>query len=92
VANGLLMITVQPAEFSTRFKPGQPVRLAEGGPVNLRLGPGTNYAVITALPDGSQGTILEHPLDGVLAKGFPWWKVDLNGVTGWVNEASLAGN
>jgi uncharacterized protein YraI len=58
--------------------------------VNVRLGPGTNYGILTALTPGSQGVVVEHALNGVLAKGYSWWKIDFAGIVGWVNENSLA--
>lgn len=88
VANGMLMVVVQPAEFSRRFQAGQSLRLAEG-PVNLRLGPGTNYAVINAYPSDSPAVVQEHALNGVLAKGYYWWQVEIEGQTGWVGEEFL---
>jgi hypothetical protein len=91
VANGLMMVTVLPKEVSTRFKTGDPIVLDESGDVNVRLGPGTNFGVLTALPPGAQGTVVAHALNGVLAKGYSWWKIDFDGTIGWVNEESLAG-
>jgi hypothetical protein len=44
VANGMLMVVVQPKEQSDRFQAGQSVSIIDTGEVNLRLGPGTNYA------------------------------------------------
>lgn len=89
VANTLLMIGVEPAAFSTHFAAGAMVALLEPGPVNIRLGPGTNYAVLTALPAGSAGVVLAHKLNGVAAKGYFWWKVQFGEEIGWVNENSL---
>jgi hypothetical protein len=89
VANGMLMVVVQPKEQSDRFQAGQTVSIIETGDVNLRLGPGTNYAPLGVVSQGQQGTILEHPLNGVLAKGYYWWKIDFGGLVGWVNQDSL---
>jgi SH3-like domain-containing protein len=89
VANGMLMVVVQPKEQSDRFQTGQTVSIIDTGEVNLRLGPGTNYAPLWVVSPGRQGTILEHPLNGVLAKGYYWWKIDFDGLVGWVNQDSL---
>jgi hypothetical protein len=89
VANGMLMVAVQPKEQSTRFQAGQSVSIIDSGEVNLRLGPGTNYAAVGVLSPGSRGVIQEHPLNGVLAKGYYWWKIDFGGLVGWVNQDSL---
>jgi hypothetical protein len=42
------------------------------------------------LPADASGVVLAHPLNGVLAKGSYWWKVDFGEVIGWVKEESLA--
>lgn len=91
VANGLMMVTVLPKQLSTKFKAGDAVVLDDSSDVNVRLGPGTNFGILTALPPGSQGVVVAHALDGVLAKGYSWWKIDFNGTIGWVNEQSLSG-
>lgn len=89
VANGMLMVAVQPPEQSDRFQAGESVSIIDLGEVNLRLGPGTNYAPLGVVSPGSRGVILEHPLNGILAKGYYWWKIDFGGLVGWVNQDSL---
>ena len=89
VANGMLMVAVQPKEQSVQFQAGQAVSIVETGEVNVRLGPGTNYAPLGVVSPGSRGVILEHSLNGVLAKGYYWWKIDFGGQVGWVNQDSL---
>ena len=90
VANGMLMVAVQPAAYSTAFTPGDPVITTSEA--ELRLGPGTNYDSFTTLPNGTQGTIVQqmNGLDGVLAKSAYWWYVDFGGVAGWVPEGAIA--
>ncbi|OGN90849.1 MAG: hypothetical protein A2Y88_00095 [Chloroflexi bacterium RBG_13_48_10] len=90
VANGMLMVVVQPGVYSTAFEPGDPV--ATISDTEMRLGPGTNYAGFTIIPEGTHGTILEqlNGLEGVLAKASYWWYVDFEGVVGWVPEDALA--
>lgn len=88
VANGLMMVNVLPKEQSTFFSAGQPV--VTTGSANCRLGPGTNYGAITTVANNTAGTIVDHPLDGVRAKGYYWWKVDFSGTVGWVAETLLA--
>ncbi len=89
VANGLMMIVVEPPENSTRFSPFQSV-VASTETV-LRLGPGDNYAVAALLPNGIVGEIVHHSdaTDGVLARGAHWWKVAFSETEGWVNEDNL---
>jgi hypothetical protein len=93
VANGMLMVVVQPMEKSTwHYDPGNPVTTV--GEIDIRLGPGTNYAVLnTANGDGSIVASLNN-LGGIYAKGSYWWKVDFDGddnnvVDGWVPETAI---
>jgi len=89
VANGLMMIVVEPPENSTRFAPHQSV--IAGVETMLRPGPGDNYDVAAILPAGIAGDILPHSdtTDGVLARGAHWWKVAFSETEGWVNEDDL---
>lgn len=89
VSNALMMVEVQPEQFSKRFKPGDIV--STRGPASLRLGPGSNYAPLAELPPGSVGTIAWqfNRLDGVQAKGAYWWYTDFAGIRGWVSEEDL---
>jgi hypothetical protein len=88
VANGLMMVVVQPRETSARFKPGDPVATVDSETL-LRLGPGTNYAILSVLAPGSAGVVVDHPLNGVLAKDHYWWKVAFGELVGWVSESLL---
>jgi Phosphodiester glycosidase len=91
VGNGLMMVVVRPRLQVTNFKPDDLIGFV--GAQSLYLGPGTNYGVAGQTPDGSQAVILDHPLDGIWAKGsftaanncrFFWWYVKAsNGVKGW---------
>jgi hypothetical protein len=89
VANGLMMIVVEPPENSTRFSPFQSVVVRTE--TVLRLGPGDNYDVAALLPDGIVGEIVHHSdaTDGVLARDAHWWKVVFSETEGWVNEDDL---
>lgn len=87
VANGVLMIVTQPMEASTRFNPGDGVRTTTS--IDVRVGPGLNYAVATSVPSGSVGTILAHDLAGIRATNTNWWKCDFAGVVGWFPETAL---
>jgi hypothetical protein len=90
VGNGMLMVIAKPGEYSTTFKPGDPVTTIEE--TEVRLGPGTNYASFTNVPTGTHGTIADqmNGLDGVLAKWTYWWYVNFGGITGWVSQGALA--
>ena len=87
VANGLMMIAVQPPDNSTRFHPMDAV--STSAPAELRLGPGDNYGVAAWLPEGILGEIADHSklTNGVLAHGSHWWQVTYSQTTGWVDEA-----
>lgn len=59
-------------------------RVTPGLPVRMRAEPGTSAAIIGELP-GEQGfRLLEGPICD--AEGYLWWRVDANGITGWVAE------
>jgi len=89
VANGLMMVDVEPVEKSTSFQIGEGVHTTR--PANIHLGPGTNYVAITSVPQSAPGVIqLQlNTLNGVLAKGRNWWYVDFGWITGWVDENAL---
>jgi len=87
VTNGLMMIRVQPTSLSTTFDPTDSITASSS--TQLRLGPGTLYGSITTLSPGQSGSVLDHSINGVLAKGQYWWKTDFGGNVGWVSESSI---
>ena len=91
VANSLMMVAVQPKQTSPQFSAGQQVIANAPGDIQVRLGPGTNYALVGTMTSGSEGIILPHNagLNGVLAKDAYWWLVDFGDVLGWVMEEVL---
>jgi len=88
VANGIMMINVLPKQQTATYSAGQNVRTTTT--TNVRLGPGTNYAVIYTAPTNTTGSVVGHSLNGVLTKGYNWWKVSFPTATGWVAESLLA--
>ncbi len=90
VANGMMMVVVEPMVQSTSYVAGSPVIISRS--TIMRSGPGENYPSLGVIPLGMMGNILSHSngLDGVLATGSYWWKVQVDGMTGWVSEAALA--
>lgn len=88
VANGVMMVHVQPKEQSTQYSVGDRFITSENSQLSVRLGPGTNYFAIGSVPENSEGVILKHmnKLNGVYAKGFYWWYVSLDEYQGWVAE------
>jgi hypothetical protein len=87
VANGIMMVVVEPMTATATFTPSQEVKTSVL--VDLSLGPGSNYATPWDIAKGTSGVIVSHPLNGVLAKGSYWWKVDFSGTQGWVKESDL---
>jgi hypothetical protein len=89
VANGMLMVIAQPAEYSGTFSPGTLVTTLSN--TDVRLGPGWDYPVVAALGPGTHGTVADQAngLDGVLAKWAYWWYVDFGSVAGWVTEGMI---
>jgi hypothetical protein len=89
VANGMMMVVVEPMTQTLTYTPGETVVASEETPIYL--GPGSNYATLETVPAGTQGviTVPLNGLDGVLAKGSYWWQVDFSGKVGWVTEESM---
>jgi uncharacterized protein YgiM (DUF1202 family) len=85
----MMMVVVESEAQSGALSAGDAVMVNTS--TDVRLGPGTNYYSLASVAQGTGGTILPHSLDGVLAKGANWWKVDFGGgVAGWVPESALA--
>jgi hypothetical protein len=89
VTNGMLMVVVQPPDFSTNFSLGQSVTLAADA--YLYTGPGTNFHRLTSISGGTAGVIVDSlsGLNGVLARGANWWRVEFPNHTGWVQQSLL---
>jgi uncharacterized protein YraI len=68
-----------------KFEAGDAVRVTEN--MNLRSGPSTGYGVVTVLPAGTTGTVLDGPRTG---SGYTWWQIRTSRGTGWVVEDWLA--
>lgn len=91
VANGLMMLVLEPAELSSTLSAGQAVEVIQ--PTEVRLGPGSGYASVGNVPGGAHGIVLPHPngLNGVQVRGAHWWRVAFDEVQGWAPEYSLQG-
>lgn len=89
VANGLMMVVVEPPEHSNAFQPGDEVQALEL--FDFSLGPGYNYETPADVHAGDVGTVLSHPhgLGGILATGQHWWLVDFQGRIGWAAQDKL---
>jgi hypothetical protein len=96
VANGMMMVVVEPKDLSPIFAVDQKIKTTFR--VNVRLGPGTNYGLIETVDQNTTGVILgnDNGLNGVWAKGYFWWRVLLEigdrDVIGWVIEPALTLN
>lgn len=89
VANAIMMVSLQDADFSTAFRPGDGAELSSE--TGVRLGPGDNYAVFHTAASGSTCSVQPHGPQGVWATGAFWWKcwfID-DGLEGWVEESVL---
>ena len=91
VANGMMMVVVEPMTTSTTYTPTLSVTTTITA--NLRLGPGLNYPVLATIPISATGAIEPHmnKLNGVYATGFYWWEVNFGGLVGWMSESVLTG-
>ena len=87
VANGYLMATLQPAEWSRKFSPDERIVTAKN--VELRLGPGSQFGVADELKAGASGTIVSHKLTGIRAKGTFWWNCCFANAEGWLPQDAL---
>jgi len=94
VANGMMMVVVQPKDTSTAFTEGEAIKTNRE--VNVRLGPGTNYGVIETVAADITGIIhdKDNDMNGVWAKGDYWWQVLLEigdrDVIGWIFEPAVS--
>jgi len=87
VANGMMMVVMQPKIQATTFEVSDQIQVTTRS--NVRLGPGTNYAILTSVAKNTQGVIVDHSLRGIYAKGYYWWKCDFGSATGWIAESLL---
>lgn len=89
VANAVMLVSLKPKEVSRTFKTGEAVITRY--PTNIHLGPGLNYPAFASVDVESPGVISFHmnQMNGILATGTNWWKVDFGGLVGWVDEAAL---
>jgi uncharacterized protein YraI len=79
-------------DASSQQETYQVPRDSSGGRVNIRNGPGVNYARVGAIPAGA---ILrgKPPLqcrpreDGI--RGADWCHINWNGIVGWVSRAGM---
>lgn len=89
VANGLMMVAVEPAVRSPRFGEGFEVTVQLPGEV--RTGPGPFYPVLQSATPGQTATIVQTApsLRGVFAGGSYWWKTEVAGELGFLAEQAL---
>jgi hypothetical protein len=89
VANGLMMVIPQAVERSCAFEVGDHVQAIQQ--VEIRIGPGSNYAVTARAEEAAVGEVLPHlnRLNGVMATGSYWWKVQFRDEVGWVEQSAL---
>jgi hypothetical protein len=90
VPNGMMMVVVEPATFTSTFTVTQEVSMTRDAYVYT--GPGTNYHRLVELPVGTTGVIIDSlsKLNGVWAREAYWWRVDFGTIIGWVQEYNLS--
>lgn len=87
VANGLMMVAVEPSVRFNAFPAGSTAQVFTQTP--LRLGPGNNYERLATIDPGEAGSVpvgvLEtvNNMNGIFVHGFHWWKVSYGGQEGW---------
>lgn len=90
VGNALLMVAVEPKLQAPRYAAGQEVFTLRN--TELRLGPGTSYAVTANLTAGAQGSILSmqyRDLNGIMANGVYWQRAEFGSTRGWIKRDDL---
>ncbi|MCX7918037.1 MAG: phosphodiester glycosidase family protein [bacterium] len=87
VANGYVMAIILPMSKTSTYSTGDKVMAKTNAEV--RLGPGTNYAVIATAPSGITGRIVSHSINGIYATGKNWWKWKFADTEGWTAEENL---
>lgn len=70
-----------PPSSDGKFTVGDNARVTEG--LNMRTGATTGSSVITVLPAGTTGEIVDGPQS---ANGYTWWRIQTGYGTGWVVE------
>lgn len=70
--------------FSPKFNSGDYVQTTAN--LHLRTDPGIDDNIITTIPSGSTGQIVEHEDNGIFADGYCWWHVQFESDTGWCVE------
>jgi uncharacterized protein YgiM (DUF1202 family) len=85
VASQYLVVTVSPTATATAtstsgFPIGSGVR-TDAPNLNMRQAPSTTATIVTVLPSGTIGTVLEGPQS---ANGFTWYRIQTSVGTGWV--------
>lgn len=91
VANGLMMIQLEPKEVSSALLPSQVVYTnTPSTSLNVRSGPGLHFHALESLFHNTAVTVQSHSLNGLRVQdvsGSPgyWWKVSTpGGVEGWL--------
>ena len=72
-----------------RAQVAERVRIMTTGTANIRKGPGKDYGVITTVGKGVSLTRLDSKKD---SRGVLWYKVKINGKTGWISSVFSGAN
>lgn len=55
--------------------------------LNLRLSPGTDYRILTAMAPGETFLVLDGP---ICEEGYAWFRVIHDGIIGWIAEGDFS--
>ncbi|MBM3241061.1 hypothetical protein FJZ31_32660 [Candidatus Poribacteria bacterium] len=70
--------------FSPKFNSGNDVQTT--AKLHLRTAPEIDDNIITTIPSGSTGQIVEHEDNGIFADGYCWWHAQFGSDNGWCVE------
>jgi hypothetical protein len=79
----IIVVPTATPPLPTRIQVGVRVVVAGTGADKLRVraGPGTDFATMTIVSDGTEFTVLEGPQS---QSGFEWWRLEMSdGAIGW---------
>ena len=88
VPASILMCVRKPKLQSTAFNSGDTVKTTTS--TTIYSGPGSNYVTLGSISANNSGTIVDHSLRGIYAKGYYHWKVDFGSTSGWIRETNLS--
>lgn len=71
-------------EFSPRFNPGDYIQTTAD--LHIRTDPEIDDNIITTIPSGRTGQVVDDENNGIFADGYYWWHVQFGADNGWCAE------